>query len=119
MEIFKKERRYKIYLYKRNRWACFWQDLARITASDKVLRDKAFNIAKNLQYDGYQRGISSIVYKFFDKKSKGGSGVNKEIKQNQQLTEELHNPIIKRFLKRRVLISKFNKGTIIMCHWYF
>ena len=38
------------------------------TASDKILRDKAFNIAKNPKYDGYQRGLASIVYKFFDKK---------------------------------------------------
>ena len=38
------------------------------TAPDKILRDKAFNIAKNPKYDGYQRGLSSMVYKFFDKK---------------------------------------------------
>ena len=42
-----------------------FKDLARRTASDKVLRDKAFNIAKNLKYDGYQRGLASMVYKFF------------------------------------------------------
>ena len=56
--------------------ACFQQDttygdfkdLPRRTASDKVLRDKAFNIAKNPKYDGYQCGLASIVYRFFDKK---------------------------------------------------
>ena len=42
-------------------------------ASDKVLRDKAFNIAKNPKYNGYQRGLASIVYKFFDKKSSSGN----------------------------------------------
>ena len=47
-------------------------NLPRITGSDKVLRDKAFNIAKNQKYDGYQRKIDSIVYKFFNKKSYGG-----------------------------------------------
>ena len=52
-----------------------FKDLARRTASDKVLRDKAFNIAKNPKYDEYQRGLASMVYKFFVKKSKG-SGVN-------------------------------------------
>ena len=52
------------------------KDLARITASDKVLRDKAFNIAKKFKYDGYQRGLASMVYKFFDKKSKGGGIAN-------------------------------------------
>ena len=46
-----------------------FKDLARRTASDKVLRDKAFNIVKNPKYDGYQRGLASVVYKFFDKKS--------------------------------------------------
>ena len=51
-------------------------DLARRTASDKVLRDKAFNIAKNPKYDGYERGLSSMVCKYFDKNAKG-SDVNK------------------------------------------
>ena len=82
-----------------------FKDLARRTASDKVLRDKAFNIAKNPKYDGYQRGLASMVYKFFDKKSASlpdksvsGSGVaNNEIKQNSQLAEELHKPIIRKF----------------------
>ena len=52
-----------------------FKDLVRRTGSDKVLRDKAFNIAKNAKYDGYQRGLASIVYKIFDKKSTG-SGVH-------------------------------------------
>ena len=76
-----------------------FKDLTRRTASGKVLRDKAFNIAKNTKYDGYQRGLASIIYKFFDKKSTSladrsaaGSGVaNNEIKQNRQLAEELIN----------------------------
>ena len=49
-----------------------FKDLARRTASDKVLRDKAFNIAKNPKYHGYQRGLGSMIYKVFDKKSKRG-----------------------------------------------
>ena len=44
-----------------------FKDLTRRTASDKILHDKAFNIAKNPKYYGYQRGIASVVYKFFDK----------------------------------------------------
>ena len=63
-----------------------FKDLARRTASDKVLRDKAFNIAENPKYDRYQQGLASMIYKFFDKKSKS-SGVNKhandKIKQNK------------------------------------
>ena len=78
-----------------------FKDIARRTASDKVLRDKAFNIAKNPKYDGYQRGLASMVYKFFDKKSKG-SGVNIPLEFNEQLAKELHKPIIKKFEERKV-----------------
>ena len=46
-----------------------FKDIARRKASDKILRDKAFNIAKYPKYDGYQRGLAFMVYKFFDKKS--------------------------------------------------
>ena len=46
-----------------------FKDLTRRTASDKILRDKVVNIAKNLKYDGYQRGIVSVVYNVFDKKN--------------------------------------------------
>ena len=91
-----------------------FKDLARRTASDKVLRDKVFNIAKIPRYDGYQRGLASMVYKFFDKKSKE-SGVNMhandKIKQNQrpldlathQLAKELHKPIIRKIKKEQII----------------
>ena len=49
-----------------------FKDLPRRTASDKVLRDKTFNIAKNPKYHGYQKGFSSLVHKFFDKKPSDG-----------------------------------------------
>ena len=78
-----------------------FKDLKRRTFSDKVLRDKAFNIAKNPKYDGYQRGLASMVYKFFDKKSKG-SGVNIEATHDEQLAKELHKAIIRNFKKRTV-----------------
>ena len=100
-----------------------FKDLAKRTAADKVLRDKAFNIAKDPKYDGYQRGLASMVSKFFDKKTA-------ELilcPQNEQLAEEVYKPIIRTFKKRKVystfkdntwgadladmqLISKFNKG---------
>ena len=51
-----------------------FKDVKKRTAADKFLRDKAFNVAKNPKYDGYQRGLASMVYKFFDKNTKG-SGV--------------------------------------------
>ena len=82
-----------------------FKDLKRRTASDKTLRDKAFNIAKNPKYDGYQTGLASMVYKFFDKKLKGSGVADNEIKQNRrpldlaalQLAKELHKPIIRKF----------------------
>ena len=99
-----------------------------------MLRDKAINIAKNPKYDGYQRGLASMVYKFFDKKSasladksaSGGTIKNENI-SNEELSEELQKLIIRKFKKRKVhstfidhicvadladiqLISKFNKG---------
>ena len=48
-----------------------FKDLARRTAADNVLRDKAFNISKDTKYDGYQTGLASMVYKFFSKKTSG------------------------------------------------
>ena len=59
-----------------------------VNASDKILRDKAFNIAKNPKYDGYQRELASMVYKFFDKKS-AGSGVNIPLEFNEQLAKRI------------------------------
>ena len=47
-----------------------YKDLKRRTKSDKVLKDKSFEIASNPKYDGYQRGLASMAYKFFDKKIK-------------------------------------------------
>ena len=76
------------------------KDLVRRTQSDKVLRDKAFKIASDPKYDGYQRGLASMVYKFFDKKSaslnkSSGSGIIN--KPNYQLANELHKPINRKF----------------------
>ena len=82
-----------------------FKDLKRRTASDKVLRDKAFNIAKNPKYDGYQRGLASMVYKFFDKMSKG-SGVNIPSDFNEQLAKELQKQNIRNF-KKRIVYSGF------------
>ena len=75
------------------------KDLAERTQSDKVLRDKAFKIPSDPKYDGYQRGLASMVYKFFVKKS-SGSGIASE--PNYQLVNELHKPIIRKFKKRKV-----------------
>ena len=78
-----------------------FKDLKRRTCSDNVLRDKAFNIAKNPKYDGYQRGLASTVYKFFNKKTKG-SAVNVPLEFNKQLAQELQKPIIRKFKIRKI-----------------
>ena len=78
------------------------KDLAKRTQSDKVLRDKAFKIASDPKYDGYQRGLASMVYKFFDKKSSGGAI---KAKPNYQLANEFHRQIIRKFKRRKVYSS--------------
>ena len=50
-----------------------FKDLARRTASEKILRHKAFSIAKNPKYDGYQRGLAPTIYKFFNKNNSEGA----------------------------------------------
>ena len=82
------------------------KDLINRTEADKVLRDKGYSIASNLKYDGYQRGLVSMVYKFFDKKSMG-SGTKKDTTKSTArssliLADELHKPVIKKFNKRKV-----------------
>ena len=106
---------------------------AKRTVADKVLTDKAFKIATDQKYDGYQRGLASMVYKFFDKKSQGSGRPLSSASQlasnekNIQLADELHKPIIRKLKKRKVhssfrdniwgvdladmqLLCKFNKG---------
>ena len=101
------------------------KDLTKSTVADKILKNKAFDIAKDPKYDGYQIGLASMVYKFFDSKV-SGSGA-KLISENEQLANELHKPVIRKFEKRKVcstfkdniwgidladmqLLSKYNKG---------
>ena len=113
------------------------KDLIKRTVADKILKNKAFDIAKDPKYDGYQRGLASMVYKFFDSKvaspdkksvGSGAKRVNTKITtQNEQLVDELHKPIIRKFKKRKIysalkdniwgadledmqLLSKYYKG---------
>ena len=94
-----------------------FKDLARRTASDKILRDKAFDISKNPKYDRYQRGLASMVHKFFDKKS-ADSGVNTHVNKSAfsndrplDFAEELHKPIIRKF-KKRTVYSRFKDNIL-------
>ena len=114
------------------------KDLLNRTRADKILRYKAYGIANNPQYDGYERGLASMVYKYFDTKASlpdrktVGSGTTKSSSlergnENIKLANELNKPIIRKFNKGKVyssfkdniwgadladmqLLSKFNKG---------
>ena len=81
------------------------KDLINRTKSDKVSRDKVYDIASNPEYDGYQRGLASMVYKFFNKTSTG-SGFKKLENTTKPsssiLADELHKPIIRKFNKGKV-----------------
>ena len=84
-----------------------FKDLKRRTQSDNVLKGKAFATASNPKYDESQRRLASMVYKIFDKKSKG-TGIKNEIKENQQLANEFPKPIIRKSKKRQVYASYIN-----------
>ena len=105
-----------------------YKDRANRRQSDIVLKNKALKIATDLRVNGYQRRLASMVYKFFNERTKG-SGINNKgnLLVNSQLAEELHKTIIKNFKRRKVyssfkdniwgvdladmqLISKYNKG---------
>ena len=78
------------------------KDLVRRTESDKILRAKAFKIGSDPKYDDYQRGLASMVYKFFDKKSRERPIISEA---SYQLADEFHKPIVRRFKKRKVYSS--------------
>ena len=96
-----------------------YDDVENRLISDQKLRNSAYDIASNPKYDGYQRGLASIGYKFFDskvapldKKTISGKGNAKHTTKpsslertkevNKILAEELHKPVIKKFNKRKV-----------------
>ena len=87
-----------------------FKDLKRRTAADNVLRDKAFNIDKNPRYDGYQRGLASMVYKLFDKKTKP---VIRKFKR-MEVYSAFKDYIWAANLADMQLISKFNKEFIFL-----
>ena len=136
----------KILFKKKLDKACFqhvmayvdFKDLAKRTASEKVLLDQVFNIAKNTKYDGYERDLASMRYKSFNKTYTAGavtrlnkSAIESKNISNEQLAEELRNTINKKFEKCKVnssfkdnfwgavladmhLISRFNEGTFLL-----
>lgn len=107
-----------------------FQDLPRRASSDKELHDRAFNIAKNLEYDGYQHGLASTIYKLSNEKcasaNTSGGAIKNQTMWNQQLALEINKWIVRKLEKRKVyasfkeiwgadladmeLIRKYNKG---------
>ena len=83
------------------------KDLINRTEADKVLRDKAYDIASNPKYDGYQRGLASMVYKFFGKKSIGSGMAEPSVltRNSSILADERYKPIIRKFNKRKVYLQ--------------
>ena len=77
-----------------------FKDLTRRTACHKIFCDRAFNIAKNSKYDGYQSGLALMVYKLLIKKTSGGA-IKNEYMSNKELAEELHKPIMRKFNKKK------------------
>ena len=78
----------------------FFKDLNRRTFADKVLRDKAFNVAKDPKYDGCQCGLPTIVYKFFDENT-SCSGIKNENVPSKELAEELENQLLENLIKEK------------------
>ena len=143
IDTFQKDGRLSHILKNRLDAACFQHDSAfyakykdRLNRkqSDIVLKNKSLKIATDSRVNGYQRGLASMVYKFFNERNKG-FGINNKgnLLVNSQLVEELHKSIIKNFTRRKVyssfkdniwgvdladiqLISKYNKGiTYLLC----
>ena len=79
------------------------KDLAKRTISVKILRDRAYEIAKNCNYDGNQRALASMVYKFFWQENRTGN------KCRRKLAEELHKPVTEKF-KRRKVYARFKSN---------
>ena len=107
-----KETRNSRYIYQNElEKACFQQDMAtgdfkdlnKRAAVDKVLRDKAFNTAKIKKYNGYQRGITSMIYEFFDKKTSAGTIKNEIISNKEELLKQKNytNPLIENLRKEK------------------
>ena len=136
IDMFMKDGRLSHILKNRLDAPCFQHDSAYAKYKDKlnrkqydiVLKNKALKIATDARVNGYQTGLASMVYKFFNEITKG-SGINNKgnLLVHSQLAEELHKPIIKNFKRRKVyssfkdnirgvdladmqLISKYNKG---------
>ena len=99
--------------------------LRRRTVSGNILRDKAFDIARNPKYDRYQGGPISMVCKLFDKtskdidrsvtcadKSNASCAINSKIMLSKQLANELNKPIISKF-KNRSLYSSYKDSANI------
>ena len=113
-----KEAGYSQYIIKNKlHKACFqhdkacrdFRDLTRRTASDKILRDKALNVAKNPKYDGCQRGFVSLIYKIFDKKSSGGGIKNKIVSNKELIIRRITQTIYRKIRKKTSTLNFYRQ----------
>ena len=88
------------------------KDLTKRTSSDKIVRDKAFNIPKNPKYDGYQRGVVLIVNKFFWKET-SVNGIKKYNTSNKELAEGYTNQLLEN-LKKKSTLTFYRFGVLIL-----
>ena len=86
-----------------------FKDLTRRTASDKILRDKALNVAKNPKYDGCQRGFASLIYKIFDKKSSGGGIKNKIVSNKELIIRRITQTIYRKIRKKTSTLNFYRQ----------
>ena len=108
VHLLRRKKNYRFYLQNDLDKACFQHDMTygkykylnKRTQSDNVSRDETIEIASNPKYDGYQRGLASVVYNFFDRKSNGSGEI-----PNKQLANILYKSIIRKFKRRRVYSS--------------
>ena len=96
------------------------KDLAERTVSDKVLKDRAYEIGLNTKYDGYQRGLASIIYKFFGKKIGSGMKSKNGSKYKWSVSQELHKTTIKKFLRGKVYSRfKYDIWAADLVHYHY
>ena len=123
IDMFMKDGRLSHILKNRLDAACFqhdsayakYKDRASRRQSDIVLKNKALKIVTDPRVNGYQRGLASMVYTFFNERTKG-SGINNKgnLLVNSQLAEERHKPIIKNFKRKKyILVLKMIFGVLI------
>ena len=96
-----------LFCFANDKVYCDSKYLAKITISDNILKDRAYEVARNRGYDGHQKALASMVHNFVDKKTGSGPIATSKVtvSANEQLAEELHNPVTKKFKRGKVYVT--------------